>query len=144
MKKKGILSFSIFLILVIAIAVYCWPVSRVWFPEPEKLQLIDVNVYENGIVKQLSEEEMQAICQLLSGMKTTRNLGRKGSYRLDDYPVSIFVGYDLVSADQDTCMILLGKTFEMWSTLHGRRVYAIENGDELLQQLTNLLSAYYE
>lgn len=79
MKKKGILSFSIFLILVIAIAVYCWPVSRVWFPEPEKLQLIDVNVYENGIVKQLSEEEMQAICQLLSSMKTTRNLGAKAA-----------------------------------------------------------------
>ena len=147
MKKKGILSFSIFLILVIAIvgtaAAYCWPVSRVWFPEQEKLEVVEVYVYENGIVEQLPEKELQSICQLLTGLKTQRSLGHSGSYCMDDYPVSMLLAYDLGSADQYTCTLLLGRTKEICIT-GGGRLYRIEDGDVLQRQLTDLLSSYYE
>lgn len=144
MKKKGILSFSIFLVLVAAIAIYCWPSQKTWFPEREKLELNQVYVYEKNITDLLSDEQKDAILDQLTGLKTKRILGFSSSFSMDDYPVSLLLAYSLGTSDQDICEVLLGKTNEVWSTLGSDRLYQIVDGDALQAQLTEFLSAYYE
>lgn len=143
MKKKEILSFSIFLILIIAIAVYCWPVSKTWFPDREKLELVEVFVYDREITDLLTDEQKDDILDLLEGLETRRTLKYSSSFPMNDYPVYLHLWYAVGSSEMDTCELLLGKSHEIWS-IGKSRLYRIVDGAELEAQLTELLAMYYE
>lgn len=144
MKKKAIIWIPVLLILAIAIAVYCWPVSKVWFSDREQMDLAEVYVYDREITDLLTEEQKFAILDLLEGLESRRAIEYSSNYSMNDYPVSIYLRYALGSPHQDTCQILLGKTEVLWSTLGSARLYRIVDGDALEAQMVELLSEYYD
>ena len=141
MKKKRILLISVFLVLAISMAVYCWPVSRSWFPDAEKIELSEVWIYGREVTDLLTEEQQLAILQCLQGLQSRRSMRYSTSYSQHDYSVSIYLWYAVDTPEMDRCQILLGRTCDVWS-IDENRIYDIADGEALEAQLTELLSMY--
>lgn len=135
-KRNWLIALLILAAVCIAVAVLCRPVSRVWFGQGGELELIQVYLYENS-VEDFSQEQQEAVRELLTGLETRGTVRREKTYRMDDYPVELLFWYAPDSGTRELYRVRVGKTDDLWSG-SSDKLHRIVDGDALETQLMEL------